>query len=245
MRELNLITEPDEDEDEGAGVFVDGTIAGRPYRFLLDTGAARSSVLWDDYTSTFASTEQHHSSGVFANASSSEDLITVPELTVGPIIKKNLTLVRTAARAPGIRSLVGMDILKDYCCHFFFDDNRLSFLAEDDPGVNAPLLALFLDSRFHPYVQVEFQAAKANAVWDTGASITVVDMNFVKQHPVFFQEVGHSTGTDASGAQMETSMFIMSASRIGEHDFPPHKVAGVDLAQVNSTLEVPMNLILG
>jgi hypothetical protein len=44
---------------------------------------------------------------------------------------------------------------------------------------------------------------------------------------------------------METPMFIMSASIIGNHNFPPHKVAGVDLSQVNSTIDIPMDLILG
>ncbi len=44
---------------------------------------------------------------------------------------------------------------------------------------------------------------------------------------------------------MEAPMFIMSAAVIGDTLFPPHKVAGVDLSRVNSTIERPMDLILG
>ncbi len=44
---------------------------------------------------------------------------------------------------------------------------------------------------------------------------------------------------------METLMFVMRSTIIGNHGFPAHKVAGVDLSQVNSTTEVPMDLILG
>ncbi|MBI5961543.1 MAG: aspartyl protease family protein, partial [Chloroflexi bacterium] len=216
---------------------------GHPYRFLLDTGAAKSCVVFDDYTSTFASTEKNNSSGVFAK--SSEDLITVPTIEVGSISKKNFTVVRKGDKAPDIRSLIGMDLLKDFCCHFFFDENRVSVDTNEESSAEYPLLDLFLDNRFHPYVDVQFPLAKAKAAWDTGASITIVDTNFVKKHPPFFQEVGQSTGTDATGFQMETPMYIMSATVIGNHDFPPHKVAGVDLSRVNSTIEVPMDLILG
>ena len=41
---------------------------------------------------------------------------------------------------------------------------------------------------------------------------------------------------------METPMFVMTATVIGEAEFPPHKVAGVKLSQVNSTVEVPIGL---
>jgi hypothetical protein len=44
---------------------------------------------------------------------------------------------------------------------------------------------------------------------------------------------------------METPMFIMAETTIGGHTFPPRRVAGVDLSQVNATIEVPMDLILG
>ncbi len=52
MAGFALIIEPDPEDVEAAQVFVDGTIDGRPYRFLLDTGAARTCVQFDAYTST-------------------------------------------------------------------------------------------------------------------------------------------------------------------------------------------------
>jgi|GEM_PF-1009577 len=243
MNEFKLIIVPDEEDAEAAEVLVDGTIGGNYYRFLLDTGAARSSVRFDDYTAAFESVEKSNSSGVFAKSSS--DLITVPSIEIGPISKINFTLNRTAETDPDLRNLIGMDILKDFCCHFFFDTNRVlvDTNAEAEAGDN--FQELFLDSKFHPYVEVEFGAAKANAVWDTGAGITVVDLNFIKKYPTYFQQVGNSTGTDSSGFKMETSMFIMAATTIGNNIFPTHKVAGVDLSQVNSTIELPMDLILG
>lgn len=243
MSEFTLIIKPDEEEAEAAEIFVDGTIGGTTYRFLLDTGAARTSVIWDDYTSTFDCIEKSTSSGVFAR--SSDDLITVPSIAVGPISKKNFTLVRTAEKRPDRSNLIGMDLLKDLCCHFFFEENRIAVDANDQPGGGYMFQELFLDKKFHPYVDVQFGTLKAKAVWDTGAGITIVDRNFIKTHPAFFQEVGQSTGTDSTGSKMETSMFIMAATIIGNTAFPPLKVAGVDLSYVNSTIDMPMELILG
>lgn len=243
MSEFNLIIQPDEEDVDAAEVFVDVTIGTNTYRFLLDTGAARTSVVLDDYTGTFESLGTSHSPGVFAK--SSDDLITLPSFRLGPISKQNLTVFRAMGDNPHLRNLVGMDVLKDFCFHFHFDENRVLVDPRDVAETVGSFQELTVDARFHPYVDVQLEAVKASAVWDTGASITVVDTNFVNKHPTLFEEVGKSQGIDSSGSTMETPMFNMAASIIGNHSFPPHKVAGVDLSQVNATLEIPMDLILG
>ena len=48
---MPLIIEPDPDDPGCATVMVEVTVAGRPYRLVLDTGAARSQLEADDYTS--------------------------------------------------------------------------------------------------------------------------------------------------------------------------------------------------
>ncbi len=243
MSEFKLIIQPDEDDADAAEIFVDGNLGGHLYRFLLDTGAGQSSLIFDDYTSTFSSTAKRDSSGIFAK--NSDDLITVPRIGFGPIGREHFTLVRKPQSHPDRRSLIGMDILKDYRLHFFFDANRVSVDEHEAAENSYPWQNLHLDQRFHPYVDVNFGTAQASAVWDTGASLTIVDTNFVQKNPACFQESGQSSGTDSSGATMETPMFVMAATTIGGIAFPPHKVAGVDLSQVNATLEVPMDLILG
>jgi len=243
MSGFNLIIKQDEVDIEAAEVFVDGTIGANSYRFLLDTGAARTCVALDDYTSTFASIDKSNSSGVFAK--SNDDLIIVPSIELGPISKKNFTVARRAGEGPGISNLIGMDILKEFCCHFFFDENRVAIDPDDVSGGGYDLQELSYDVKFHPYIEIRFGKLRATTVWDTGAGITVADMNFIKKHPVLFKEAGRSYGTDSTGFEMETPMFILAAPIIANNKFPPHKVAGVDLSQVNTTVKKPMDLILG
>jgi hypothetical protein len=243
VNEIALIIERDEQDAEAAEVLVEGRIGGKSYRFLLDTGAARSSVKLDYYTSQFASTEQINSSGVFA--SSSNDLVSVPSLEVGPISRNRFSMARVPERHPARANLIGMDLLKDFCCHFYFDENRVSIDAKDDPDIPDILQELVFDKKFHPYIDIRFGALAAKAVWDTGSGMTIVDSGFIDRHPGLFQEEGRSAGTDSTGAQQETPMFVMSEASIGNHSFPPQRIAAVDLSSVNSTIEMPMDLILG
>src|SRR6476646_1330040 len=126
MTEINgfdLIIEPDEEEPEAAEVCVEVTLGTEKYRFLLDTGAARTSVVLDDYTRSFESLGTSNSSGVFASIT--DDLVTLPGFSLGPISREDLTVLRVRGDNPGVRNLVGMDVLKDYCCQFLFDEERV------------------------------------------------------------------------------------------------------------------------
>jgi hypothetical protein len=243
MGAIALIIEPDEDEDEAAAILVDGAVDGHPYHFLLDTGAARTSLRYDAYTATLPRIGAHSSSGIFA--SGAYDLIAVPGIELGPISRSDVMLVRVPEGSSDRRNLIGMDLLRDHRCHFLFGENRVLI----DPAAGAQdtrlLQPLFLDSKAHPYIEVSFGVQTATAVWDTGAGITVADASFIEHHPTHFQAVGYSTGTDSTGAEQQTPMFVMTGATIGGHSFAPQKVASVDLSAVNATIEAPMDLILG
>ena len=243
MAGFALIIEPDAEDIDAAQVFVDGTIDGRPYRFLLDTGAARTCVQIDAYTSTFGSAGASRSSGLFSHTS--EELITLPSIELGPIAKQNAPVARVAPVDSAVGNLFGMDLLKDVCCHFLFDEHWVVVDPVEEAGVATTTQALLLDRVGHPYVDVQFDDVVAHAVSDSGAGITVAGLNFITQHSGWFRRVGQSRGTDATGFTVETPTYTMAATTIGSKEFPPHTVAGVDLSPVNATVDVPMDLILG
>lgn len=244
MSGFDLIIKQDKEEIEAAEVFVRGTIDGRQYWFLLDTGAAITSIKFDDYTAGFDCISKRVSSGLFEGCT--DDLIIVPTIELGPISKQNFMIARIPKGNPEIRNLIGMDFLKTYRCHFLFDEHRVTINTEDDLVSDCRFQTLTLGQAFHPYVEVQFGTHKAQAVWDTGAGITVVDMGFIQAHAAFFQEVGVSTtGTDSTGSTRKTPMFIMAKAVIGSYEFPPHKVAGVDMSPISDRADIPMDLVLG
>lgn len=237
---LTIITDPG--EPGAAEVYVEGMVNGQPRRFLLDTGAAQSSVQSDAQTGPLPIYGTNHSSGVFAPMQ--DDVVLLDAIELGPIRRHEFPVTRVQGDPAGRGDLIGMDLLREHCCHFRFDQHTLLI---DGPLERGPSAwePLRFDSRFHPYVEVTCGAETARAVWDSGASLTVADLTFIRQHPALFTESGASTGTDASGAQVETAMFAMAAVQLGGVQFPPHRVAAVDLSAVNATLEIPMDLIIG
>lgn len=244
MNSFDLLIKQDEDDIEAAEILVDGKIGNNKYRFLLDTGAARTTIQFDDYTSTFNSIGKSSSSGAYGK--SIDDLIIVPYVELGPILKKNFTIARMIENNPEKRNLIGMDLLKDFCLHFYFDKNRVFVNPKEEIKIDGTIQDLFLDNKFHPYINIQLEKKLIlKTVWDTGAGITIVDMRIIKKHPNLFREIRPSIGTDSAGIKKESPMFIMTATIIDNMKFAPLKVAGVDLSHLNSTIEVPMDMILG
>lgn len=240
MKMIELRIKPDKNEPEAAEVLVDGKIEGRDYCFLLDTGAACTTLVPDAYIGKLETLNQSIGHGVFS--SGEEELVKLTKIEIGPMCKESATVKRLKTNFIGARNSVGMDMLREYSYAFYFNENRVVI----DPEIGVVnTQELVLGKNHHPYVEVFFGGIKAKAVWDTGAGITVVDLKFIKENPEFFEELEISNGTDSTGATQESPMFLMKSPKMANLEFPPHKVAGVDLSHVNKTTEIPMDMILG
>jgi hypothetical protein len=240
LGEIPLIITPDPDDPDCAVVRVDGTISGRPYRFVLDTGASRTQVVADDLTTPLPSHGPHDARGIFARRR--DALVTVTDVAVGPLRVATLQVVRVDASRPGTDNLLAMDVLTRRCCHFRFDAGALLLGPSPAPGSLRPLR---MDGRGHVYVDVRWPTVRGLACWDTGAGITVVDRAFLRAHPELFERCASSVGTDSTGAQVEAPTYWMAGPTIGGAVFARLKVAAVDLSVQNRTLDRRMDLILG
>ena len=238
VRQVPLIIEPDPDDSDFASVLVDATIAGRPYRLLLDTGAARSQLNADDYTSALPAVGRDSSSATFGGRAT-DAVVTVTDLAIGPL---RLAALDVRRAEPPLPQLLGMDVLGRYRSHFRLDARVLDL---DGPADLRADNELTLGPRGHIQVEPSWPGVSARACWDTGAGATIVDRAFWLAHPELFEEIGVSTGTDANGDQASTPLLLMAGPTIGQHAFGRHKVVAVDLSQLNSTLASPLDLILG
>jgi len=238
MRQVPLIIEPDPDDPDFATVLVDVTIAGRPYRLLLDTGAARTQLDPDDYTSSLSPIGEDASSAAFGGRVT-EAVVTITDLAVGPLRVAALDVTRSEREAGG---RLGMDVLGRHRCHFRFGAGFLDL--EEPPGHRATN-DLLVNRRGHAYVEVHWPGSSGQACWDTGAGATIVNRDFWASHPELFEQIGTSVGTDGQGEQAETPLLLMAESVIGQRTFSRHKAVAVDLSVVNRTLDYPMDLILG
>jgi hypothetical protein len=240
MPQIPLVIQAEPDDPDCAAVMTDGTVAGRPYRFIVDTGAARTQLEADEYTGTLEAASVETSSG--ALASHSDPVVTVTDVAVGPLRAATLDVTRVSPAPPRTRNLLGMDVLRGYRCRFRLQAGLLDVDAPADHQTDRDLRT---DSRGHVYVDVHWPGVTGQACWDSGAGITIVNRDFRLAYPRLFEEAGTATGTDATGATLETPLVLMAQAVIGGRRFGRHRAAVVDLSHANSTIELPMDLILG
>lgn len=142
------------------------------------------------------------------------------------------------------RDLLGQDVLTKFCCEYRFGDQELR---PGCPPVGAEGHRIQLGEAGHVYLELEWSpdGPAASAVFDTGASVTVVDTAFARTHPELLTSPGASRGTDSSGATFETPMVRMAGPRLLGRDFAATWAALVDLEPVNRTIQRRMDLIIG
>jgi gag-polyprotein putative aspartyl protease len=173
---LRVTLHHDPDDRDCAVPIVSGTVSGRPYQFLLDTGAARSTMACDQYTCSLPEVGEHASHGAFGPIAS--PVVTVTDLRIGPIQIAELDIVRSDRAGPGTANLLGMHVLRRYRSHFRIDAGEVEIDAgqcDADGDVGFGCEELQTDQAGHPYVDVAWPGVRAYACWDTGAGITVVD----------------------------------------------------------------------
>ncbi len=244
MHVLSLVIESDPDEPGCALVLVDAAVNGQPCRFVLDTGAARSQIVDDGTVRGLTPHSTGTSTGALGTHTAA--LATVKELRLGPVRASDLEIwLQPHLEQPGTHHLLGMDVLVDFCCHFRFSKSELGL--EHSP-VSRAHLPLDLAPTGHSYVTVTWRTGEpvtANALWDTGASITVVDQSFFNAHRHLFSAGASSVLIDSTDAQTAIRTYTMAGPNIEAHQFASHRVAIVDLAPANARLARPMDLILG
>lgn len=218
---------------------VDAVVDGQTRRFILDTGAARTQLVSVEGLKRKSAGVERGSGGVFASAD--HDLSVVPKLRVGPIAVGPLT-VTVVPGAKHARNLLGMDVLGRFRWRLSLQEASLTVEPEAQDVLAHDLC---IGSRGHPFLELAWDGAVANACWDTGAGITIVDAAFVERHALPLIEEAASRGMDSTGAVHEIPTFVMHGLTIGAHHFRPHRVAVVDLSALNATAERPTDLILG
>jgi hypothetical protein len=240
MLTVPLIIEPEPDDPGFAAVLVDGSIAGRPRRFLLDTAAARSQVETDAQTQVLPVTGQHTSSAVFSAGTS--PVVTVHDLRAGDLHVPELAVTR-ADPVPGqARNLLGVDVLRPHRCHFRFSAAALDLDGPTGPGTG---LSLDTEPTGHFFVELSWAGVTGRGCWDTGASATVVDQGFWQAHPDLFTAAGTSAGTDATGASAASALLRMAPPVIGGRAFAGHPVVAVDLGRIRAASGAAVDFILG
>jgi len=233
----------DPDEPGATEAYVVATVAGRDYRLMLDTGGARSTLPLDDLTATFARAEVDDEPGRGALGPRSADMgrVVAPSIALGPLTFRDLVadLAPAGSDAPAI---LGLDVLRGHRLELRFADRMLGI--DTDAPVDAER-SLPLSSRSHPHLVVGWGDVEAPALFDTGASVSVLDAAFAAEHPQLLEPLPPSTGTDAAGNRAETPMARMASCEVGGRRFDASLATVVPIRGIQHAGDPAFDLILG
>ncbi|MEQ7128665.1 aspartyl protease family protein [Actinopolymorpha sp. B11F2] len=235
---LPLPVVPDPSSPRARQVLLDAVADDVPIRMLLDTGTYRSSVPHRD-----ALAGRLRPEGPDPNTGAGqhdERLVRLETLQWGSLTARGLTV---SLQAPGWPHppLLGMDVLGPHACHFRFTEGVLEL---DGPAPTDALLPLPTPSNKSPAVPVHWGNTTVDAVWDTGAGITIVDRTWAESHPeivTITHEFG--TGTDVYGNTGRNPKGRLAPCRIGNVTFPEQDCGVPDLSSLNITMFLGLPLI--
>ena len=218
-------------------------VAGRDYRLLLDTGGARSTLPLDALTSTFARVDvgDEPGRGVLGSSPADNGRGLVPSIMLGPLEVRDI-VVDLAPDGSDAPMILGLDVLRGRRIELRGSDAMLGIDTDASVDAERPLV---LSSRSHPHVVVGWADVEATALFDTGASVTVVDAEFAARHPELLDPLPPSAGTDAAGIHAEMPMARMAACEVGGRRFDSSLAAIVPIRGIQRPGDPAFDLILG
>jgi len=232
------------DDDPGTALlFVTASVDGIEQEFLLDTGASRSRIRRSDRTDAWrVEAADPGAHGVFGAAAHARQA-RVPSISLGTIEANDVIVdVAEGDDAPPA-SILGLDVLRG---HRLGVRPSIGMLQLDEQAAIDRWRPLTISARGHPLVEVEWDGVTARAVWDTGASTTLVDRELAAAHPALFAPTGATgTGTDAHGNQGESAELRVATCRIGGRLFPPSIAATASLAGLARPGDPAFTMIIG
>jgi hypothetical protein len=84
------------------------------------------------------------------------------------------------------------------------------------------------------------------AVWDTGASVTAVDVRFVRAHPENFQRLPESVeGVDGTGEKLKLELYRARELSVGGRRFQGVHVVVLDLSPLRDSVAATVQAVLG
>ncbi|MFS0733539.1 aspartyl protease family protein [Microbacterium sp. 1P10UB] len=238
---VDLDLDPDPDVPEALVVSLVAEIDGVRQRLIVDTGGAHSALAEGDLSRMLvpAASGSDPGRGVFGRGDRG-DRVEAVEMMIGGVRVARPQF--DVERLPAAPSLLGLDVLGSHRLDFLFSESILEFGGEGRVDERRKLVR---SSRRHPYVQVHWGGVVADAIWDSGASISIIDRGFVRRHRGLFRTEGSSHGIDAGGSESAVDMVRMDAVTIGGRTFSP-TIAGVaDIAGIERPGDPPFDLILG
>ena len=199
---------------------VDLLVDGHRVRAELDTGARTTSLIRDPQLARYAVWQRVATGGAFGPGAS-VDLIRPHRLSAGSELFLDPYVLRPST---GAHSLLGIDLLGLRPFQVDFRNASLHFPSGLLQTACLPLRVLHTK---HAVVPVRIGEKAMEALFDTGAEVTLVDLAVARANPRTFELARSEEGTDSTGHRSVTPIYRIRSLAVG-----PLELEGVEAAAV-------------
>lgn len=208
----------------------------------VDTGAVVSSVKKNLFVSSYNVINTVSVTSV-SGARSSCDVTIVPLEFGSQAHDQSLLMVCEQLKNTGVDAILGADVLLSQPLVINFKTKSVEVNA-NPPGKG--LSSFTQDEVGHILLPLRIgRETQSKAMFDSGASMTLVDLAFVKSHPEYFTVVRDDTVVDTHGNTMGSQLVITKVVEVGEIRFVAEYMMAVDLSAAKELMGEDVNFILG
>lgn len=230
-----------EGEIGSAQIWINSLADNNPLKFQLDTGANRTFI---ENTNPFDKYEiiGHGESSSASGITVTTDKIRIQSLKLGSIEKTNFDVVRYAKESK-LKNRMGMDALVGNIVFFDFKNKTLSFNKDIPKDLSQNKLTMYFDSSFG--FDVHFDNQTILSIWDTGAELSVIDQDFIKANPHFFNHVQTiNNGVDATGHPVKLELYQFKNLKLSNNKING-LVMGMDFKPIHEKMGPDIKFIIG
>jgi len=225
----------------------------RDARCVLDTGDATTFVKDDAFSMGLERVNGAAMEGASGKQVDTE-LVQTRDLSAGTIDfgAPQIFRVREPKKAPGspfrygAEGYLGIDALYSKDSLEFDFGAAPALVANQPPSFSAPGERISRTPTEHVIVSVGIGGKNIPALWDTGTSLTAVDLKYIQRHQDEFIPAGLAKTGDAAGIVQKTAVYrVKGGILIGGHRLDGY-VIGMDLRHLSGILQYSgVSVILG
>lgn len=209
---------------------------------FVDTGATFSSLANLERFGTYPATGTirfKSASGVPKEA----DEITISALQIDSDTLKDVKVARLNPKE-GFESVIGINAIGSKPFAFQFNPDPVLNLDPQRPDRISSGVVIYEKGIFSIPVQVG--NAHARGLWDTGAGLTSIDVEYVNAHPDDFSFVMDiSNGSDATGNPVVMKLYKAKRITVGTHVFENENVLAIRFDVIRERISNDVSLIVG
>ncbi len=227
--------------DLGSGqFFISSDFDGQIVEQFIDTGSTFTSLPWNifsDYSTVGAS-----SSKGLANNSVQHDKISIQKVLIGNHTLNLFEVIRLKEQSL-MQPTLGVNAFQKV--EFIFDSRlkELTFMKSDLNKVTSSPLEI--GKREHILLNTIVDKHSYTAIWDTGAGLTTVDENLIKNSPENFTFLQETEGDDCNENNLKLKLYKAKSITVGNLEFSDLDVLAHDFQPISQALGEKIDLALG